>query len=421
MSLTGALNSAISALLAQSNAIATVADNLANSSTVGYKTVSTSFASLVTGSDNTSGYSSGGVLTSTRYAISTQGLLSSSTTSTNIAIQGNGFFPVAAEDGGSEVYYTRDGQFDVDADGYLSNNGYRLLGWKTDADGNVIGSTTQGALTPISINDISGSAAPTTTASIEANLPADAETGATFETEMDVYDSLGNASSVTVTWAKTGENSWTATFSDPTSTDGTSTLGTVSSDPVTITFDEDGTLASTDPDPPTLSITGWTTGAADSSITLDLGTAGSADGLTQYASGSDDPQVDLGSIEQDGVAYGTLTGISIGDNGTVMASFSNGEEKAIYKIPVATFANANGLTAMSDQIYAASVESGASLLQVAGTGSAGEIVGSSLEASTTDTNEEFSTMITAQQAYSAAAQVMTTANSMFDTLINSLR
>ena len=190
---------------------------------------------------------------------------------------------------------------------------------------------------------------------------------------------------------------------------------------MTITFDEDGTLASTDPDPPTLSITGWTTGAADSAITLDLGTAGSADGLTQYASGSDDPQVDLGSIEQDGVAYGTLTGISIGDNGTVMASFSNGEEKAIYKIPVATFANADGLTAMSDQIYAASVESGASLLQVAGTGSAGEIVGSSLEASTTDTNEEFSTMITAQQAYSAAAQVMTTANSMFDTLINSLR
>lgn len=419
MSLTGALNSSISALLAQSNALATVADNIANSSTVGYKTVSTSFASLVTGSNQTSGYSSGGVLTSTRSNVTGQGLLSSSTISTNIAIQGNGFFPVRSSDGGSEVYYTRDGQFD-EVDGYLMNNGYSLLGWKTDADGNVVGSTTASALQPIQIKDIASTASATSKASIAANLPANAATGDTFETEMELYDSLGNSASSTITWTKTGDNAWTASFADPVSSDGTK-VGTVSSAAVTIAFNEDGTLASTTPASPSLTVTGWTTGAADSAVALDLGTADAADGLTQYSSDAADPAVDLDSIDQNGSAYGKLSGISIGENGTVMASFSNGQTKAIYKIPVATFGNAGGLTSMSGSIYAESASSGTSLLQVSGSGAAGSIEGSMLESSTTDTNGEFSTMIKAQQAYSAAAQVMSTASSMYETLISAMR
>jgi flagellar hook protein FlgE len=418
MSLTGALSSAVSALHAQSTAIAMSADNLANSGTYGYKSTHASFESLVTGASSTFSYSSGGVLARSMTETSAQGLLTSSGTSTNVAIDGNGFFPVRDGLDGGDVFYTRNGEFSVDSDGFLNNGGFYLLGWKTDADGKITGRV----LEPIDVDSIASTAAATTEAAIKANLPADAATNATFNTKMDLYDSLGAAHSVEITWTKTAENAWRADFADPVlANDSTSVSGDVTSGPITITFNADGTLASTTPNPPTITISGWTTGAADSTIALDLGGAGTATGLSQYASGKDTPDVDLDSLSQNGIPYGKLRSVSIDDKGTVIGSYSNGQQIALFKIPVATFTNPNGLSAMSGGIYAETSESGSTVLHESGEGGAGDIQGGALEASTTDTSEEFTKIVAAQQAYSSAAQIITTVDKMFETLIASVR
>ncbi len=418
MSLTGALSSAVSALHAQSTAIAMSADNLANSGTYGYKTTHASFESLVTGASSTYSYSSGGVLARSMADISAQGLLTGSGTTTNVAIDGNGFFPVRDSLDGGDVYYTRNGEFSVDSDGYLTNGGFYLLGWRTDADGNV----TSRMIEPIDVNSIASTAAATTEVAIKANLPADAATNATFNTTIDLYDSLGAAHSMEITWTKTAENAWTANFADPTlATNSSSVSGDVTSGPITITFNDDGTLASTNPPSPTITVTGWTTGAGDSTIALDLGQAGTATGLSQYASGQDTPDVDLDSLSQNGIAYGKLRSVAIDDTGAVIGSYSNGQQIALFKIPVATFNNPNGLSAIDGGVYAETSESGSTVLHESGEGGAGEIQGGALEASTTDTSEEFTSIIAAQQAYSAAAQIITTVDKMFETLIASVR
>jgi flagellar hook protein FlgE len=251
------------------------------------------------------------------------------------------------------------------------------------------------------------------------NLPSDAAVNATFTSSMSVYDSLGTAATMQVTWTKTAANTWTGSFANPTSATDTSTaIGTVSGS-ASITFNSDGSLAS--PASASISISGWTTGAANSTIALNLGTVGGTDGLTQYSSGAATPALDLTSIESDGLAYGKLSSVAVGDNGVVNATYSNGQTIAIYKIPVATFAAADQLKAMSDGLYSATASSGTAVVQASGTNGAGKIYGSELESSTTDTNEQFSSMISAQQAYSAASQVITAVNKMFDTLISAMR
>ena len=421
MSLSSAVNSAVSALNAQSTALAMVSNNLANTSTTGYKTTSASFSTMLAGTSSGSSAVSGGVLANAVSNVSGQGLLTSSTVSTNMAISGNGFFTVSNSVDGEGAFYTRNGEFSIDSDGYLVNNGYYLQGWATDADGNITGNATASGLEAIDVDAISTIAAPTTTMSMVANLPADAAIGDTFTSSVEVYDSLGTAATSTLTWTKTAENEWTATFSDPTlASDGTQTIGTVTSDPVTITFNGDGTLASTDPSPPVLTIEDWTTGAFDSDISLDAGTAGTATGLSQYSTGSDTLTVEL-VTDQDGVEMGTLTGVSISEDGTISGVYDNGMTRAIYKIPVATFTNADGLSAMSGGIYQATDASGSSTLRLSGTNGAGTIYGSQLELSTADTNTEFAKMMAAQQAYSGAAQIITAANDMFDTLISAVR
>jgi flagellar hook protein FlgE len=248
---------------------------------------------------------------------------------------------------------------------------------------------------------------------------------------MTVYDSLGTANSIQVTWSKTGSNAWSASFAKPTSPSDTSTSTATgvsvldsngnASTSLTINFNSDGSLASTSPSPATLQVSGWTDGAADSKISLNLGTVGKTDGLTQYASGETTPAVDVTSITSDGLAFGKLSSISIGKDGVVDATYSNEQTIAIYKIAVATFADPNGLNAQSDGIYTATANSGNATLQTSGENGAGTVYGSELESSTTDTSGQFSNMISAQQAYSAASQVITTVNKMFDTLISSMR
>ena len=421
MSLSGALNSAISALSAQSQALSMVSDNIANADTVGYKTTSASFEDLVTASSSSSAYSSGGVAVSGFANITQQGLLAATSTPTNVAIQGSGFFAVSNATSGGGTFYTRNGAFTTDNAGFLQENGYYLEGWRTDASGNIVGDASASNLQTIDTNIASTSGSATTKTSFALNLPSDAATGATFTSSMTVYDSLGTANSIQVTWTKTGSNAWSASFANPTLSSDTSTSTGTTSGSVAITFNSDGSLASTTPSPASISVSGWTDGAADSTISLNLGTVGKTDGLTQLASGDTTPAIDVTSITSDGLAFGKLSSISIGKDGVVDATYSNEQTIAIYKIAVATFADPNGLNAHSDGIYSATTASGGATLQTSGTNGAGTVYGGELESSTTDTSGQFSNMISAQQAYSAASQVITTVNKMFDTLVSSMR
>jgi flagellar hook protein FlgE len=419
MGLMGALETAVSAMMAQSQAISSVSYNLSNADTYGYKTTTTTFEDLVTG--GSSATASGGVQATNFTDMNAAGLLTPSSVATNVAISGNGFFAVTEGLDATQTLYTRDGEFTIDNSGYLEEDGYYLQGWAADSSGNVT-NTDQATLQAINTDAVSSSATATSKMSIEGNLPSDAAVGDTYTSSTEIYDSLGTGSDVEITWEKTATNTWTATFGNPTlASDSSTTSGTVSSgSPVTITFNSDGTLASTSPSPATLSITGWTDGAADSTIALDLGTVGGSDGLTQDASGSSSPTVDP-TITQNGMAYGALTGVTIGSDGDVVASYANGDTKTIYKIAVATFRDADGLAAESGNVYAATTASGSASFQTSDSGGAGTVEGGELESSTTDTSTEFSKMIAAQQAYSAAAQVMSTVNSMFETLMTDLR
>lgn len=421
MSLTGALSSAISALSAQSQSLSMISDNIANTSTTGYKTTSAMFDDLVTASSNATSYASGGVTVSGRANITQQGLLAATSNTTDVAIQGSGFFVVTSATSGGTVSYTRNGAFTTDNAGYLENNGSYLEGWRTDSDGNVVGNESASNLEAINTQVASTSGSATTKTTIAANLPSDAATGDTYTSSMTIYDSLGAANSMQVTWTKTATNTWSASFANPTSTSDTTTATGTASGTIAITFNSDGSLASTSPSPATVAVTGWTDGAADSTITMNLGTSGGTDGLTQYASGETTPTVNVTSITSDGLSYGKLSSISIGKNGVVDATYSNGQTIAIYKIAVATFADPTGLSAASDGLYSATVTSGNAALQASGENGAGTIYGSELESSTTDTSSQFSSMISAQQAYSAASQVISTVNKMYDTLISAMR
>ncbi|MBI1682173.1 flagellar hook protein FlgE [Caulobacter hibisci] len=425
MSLSSALSTAVSGLTAQSVALSSISENIANASTTAYKTSEVSFQSLVSGAMG-SNTSTSSVVAKTSQALNVTGTISSTSVSTNVAIDGSGYFVVASDPGdtGSELVYSRNGSFSTDSDGYLVNSeGYYLMGYATDSDGNILTSNTSDltSLSAINLDSISGTAKATSTVTMAANLPADTVTGDSYDTSMEIIDSLGVSHTVGQTWTKTGDNTWTLSLSDPTLTsDSSVTSGTISPSTVNVTFNSDGSLASTDPSPVDLSITGLTTGAADSAITLDLGDTGGTDGLTQYASTSSTLSLSP-TFEQDGANYGELSGITIDESGLVTANFDNGVSLAIYQIPVATFSNPNGLTHVSGTVYDENSAAGQVHLNLPGEGSSGSLVASALEGSTTDTATEFNKMIIAQQAYSAASQVISTTSDMFDTLIQAVR
>ncbi len=426
MSLSGALSSAISGLAAQSTALSMISDNISNADTTGYKTTSSMFDDLVTASSSSTAYTSGGVTVSGLANITQQGLLAATTTATNVAIQGSGFFATTDSLSNGSTFYTRNGAFTTDSSGYLVNDGYYLEGWRTDASGQPLESESGSSLEPVKTTVAATSASASTKTTFDLNLPADAvvnssttstpTSGSSFTSSMTVYDSLGNPASIQVTWTKTATNTWTASLADPTSSSDTSTaVGSISSgSPITLNFNSDGSIASTSPSPAAIGVS-WNDGSTASNITLDMSS------VTQDSSGETTPSVNVTSITSDGYQYGTLSSISVGKNGMVDATYSNGQTIPIYQLAVATFTAPDQLSAHSDGMYSATVDSGTPTYQASGENGAGTIYGSELESSTTDTSGQFSNMISAQQAYSAASQVITTVDKMYDTLISAMR
>jgi len=424
MSIFGAMFSGVSGLRAQSQFLGMISDNISNVNTIGYKGSVASFSTLVTDAATGTTFTPGGVQSNTKQMIDRQGLLQSSTSKSDISIIGDGFFVVneASTPGiGNEFLYTRAGSFNPDKDGFLRNTaGFYMMGWPTDSLGVVTAGNPSvlSSLQAVSVTGISGSAVTTSAVSAGLNLAATAVNTDTHQTAMQIYDSLGIEHTITLTFTKTAvANQWTVDVGNPTQVGGGVSGTTVFNGgaPQTITFNGDGTLA-TPATWPNIAINAWTTGANNSTIALDLGTANQADGLTQYAS-----EYNTYFINQNGIRFGTFNSVSIDEDGLVSALFDNGQTTPIYKIPVATFNNINGLEGLSGNVFRESDRSGQVLLNTAGSGPAGTLAPSSLESSSIDIANEFTSMIVTQQAYSASARIITTADEMLQEILQIAR
>jgi len=234
MSLYGALFSGVSGLTAQSSAMGAISDNITNVSTIGYKGTTVNFQTLVTKQTSSTFYSAGGVQSKPRQSTDVQGLLQASTSSTDISMSGGGFFVVnqANTPGVSDPYlYTRAGSFIQDDQGFLKNSaGYYLQGWPTDAGGTVVPASTALTVTnqniissdyleSINLNRVGGTAAATTTVAIGANLPSSDVAGTTHKTDVQFFNSLGNANNVSINYVKSAVgNQWDVGVAPPAGT-----------------------------------------------------------------------------------------------------------------------------------------------------------------------------------------------------------
>ncbi|HRJ11875.1 MAG TPA: flagellar hook protein FlgE [Alphaproteobacteria bacterium] len=417
MSLFGALFTGVSALSSQSQSMAMISNNIANVNTVGYKRVYADFTSLVTGSGSGT-YAPGGVQARTLATTASQGILQQTSNATDIAISGNGFFVVRREPNDTqEVLYSRAGSFSEDNSGYMRNTaGMVLYGWPLDSNGEIPASNSNiGSLVPVNVSFLGGQTKATTSATLALNLNAGQATGATaphFTREITVYDTLGSAQTLSLEFVRTGTNAWTMDVKDGNGDSllpDTTTVPDGIGDPVTVTFSSDGSIdeiagvAAT-----SLSVAGISWGNGSSTQTIDLNLAN----LTQF-----DADYNVVNITQNGAELGLRTGVQIDRYGKVFATFSNGTTAQLFQLPLATFANPNGLKEQSGNAYSITTESGDYNLREAGASGSGLVAPNSLEGSNVDLADEFSKMIITQRAYSAGTKVITTADQMLQELL----
>lgn len=423
MSLYSALYAGVSGLSAQATAMATVADNITNINTIGYKSEEAQFRTLVSGGRTQAGYSAGGVAAAPQAMISKQGVLQASSSKTDIGINGAGFFVTRdGTDANATISYTRSGAFKPDDQGFLSNAaGYYLQGWRLDPLGTFVNNGNLSALEPVKVSDLTGTATPTTKIEARINLQStiapftgpyvagDLARGATphFSRSVQVYDAQGGAHDVTLAYLKTGANTWVSeVFASPAS-DVTATDGLLASG--TVVFNPDGSLNKTASSPAlfgNLTI-GWTNNAGSVPVALNLGSEGGLDGLTQFGGESA-----LISSSVDGGMLGNVAAVEISESGVVSAVFDDGATRAVFQLPLATFQNADGLTRLPGNNYAISGASGNVAINKPGALGAGAIAASTLEASTVDLAQEFTNMIRFQRAYSASSKIITTVDEM---------
>ena len=394
MSLFNALRTSTSGLSAQSSYLSAIGDNIANSGTTGYKEASTQFETVL-GQQTPGSYQSGGVLAQTRYNVTDQGTLTATTSSTDLAINGNGFF-VVTQGNSAGQYLTRAGSFVPDNTGNLVNAaGYTLQGYQIGPDGQP--ATT---LSAVNVSSTKLVAAASTSGTIVGNLPStDAApnpnatppvAGATHATTATFYDSQGTPITATLTYAKQDATTWTVTATDA----GGQTLGS-------------GTLAFS-----------ATTGALTSGSPLTISTAATGGtpvkldvtGLTQLATTfSSQPTVN-------GSAPSTLASVTVGTDGTVTGVYGSGIKAVLYDIPVATVTSPDNLTAVTGDLYQQSNTSGTLNIGKAGSGAAGSIEADNLESSTVDIATELTNLIVAQRAYEANTKVLQAASDLLSKL-----
>ncbi|TIS57206.1 flagellar hook protein FlgE [Mesorhizobium sp.] len=415
MSLYGMMRTGVSGMNAQANRLSTVADNIANSDTTGYKRSSAEFSTLVM--PTTGGaYNSGGVTTTIRSSISAQGVLQYTTSVSDLAVNGEGFFVV--QDPSGTPFLTRAGAFVPDAEGKLVNAaGYQLMAYSY-ANGEPA-ATANGfeGLVPVQISDQEMTASPSTAGNFNGNLPAGAtpvaaanlpttNTAAAQYTEKSslvAYDNLGNKVLLDVYFTNTGAGTWqVSVFDQSKATPGTSfpyaggALGTAN-----LTFD---------------TTTGKLSGAIDSvSLTVPNGATLKLDlsKLTQLGTG-----FTVSDAEVNGNAPSTIEKVQIGEDGIIYAQYQDGSTKPLYKIPLADVQSPDRLAALPGNVYTQSSDSGAVRIGFANEGKLGAIISGALENSNVDIAEELTNMIAAQRSYTANSKVFQTGSDLMDVLVN---
>jgi flagellar hook protein FlgE len=395
----------LSGLEASSSSLNVIANNLANLNTDGYKSETMNFGDIfnqmqgVSGNDDPIQTGAGVQIAGTTSNFA-DGNLSSTGVSSNLALQGNGFFVL--QNGTGSTDYTRSGDFTVNSSGQLvTQSGELVMGYPA-TDGVVSNSA---PLAPISVNQsttIPGVA--TTSFQMNTNLDSSAGVGGTFSSPLTVYDSLGTAQTLTVNYTNTSPNNWNYTITLPASaTGGTGSPTTISSG--TLTFNSSGQLTSPTGSVPGIKVAGLADGAANLNLTWNLTDSSGNPTITQQNSASA-----TATATQNGYGVGTLTSYSVLADGTVQGEFSNNQTLALGQVAVAGFANSQGLTQTGSGDYQATFASGAAVVGTAGTGGNGTITGGSVEQSNVDLSTEFSNMIVAQQNYEANAKALTTLN-----------
>jgi flagellar hook protein FlgE len=412
MGLYSTLNTSVSGMAAQANKLGTIGDNIANSSTTGYKRASTEFETLL-GDSGSSNYSSGGVLTSVGYGISTQGTITSTTSNTDLAINGNGFF-VGQDSSGAQAL-TRAGSFQKQTDGTLQNTaGYTLMGYALPG-----GST----LVPINVGSTGLVAQASSSATLSVNLnsqstnvaaadlpSANAATASySFMQQVTAYDNLGTPITLDVYMSKKDDSgNWdVAVYNHAQAASSTANFpyNNPSADPQPMNA---STLAF---DPTTGSY------ASGSPISVPIPNGGTVkidmSKSTQLAAKSATTTATI-----DGSSPASLSSISIGKDGTVSQVYSNGVSKASFQVALANVASPDLLTPISGDSYTTNSASGSMIVSVPGTGGMGDIDSSSLESSTVDLATELTDMISAQRGYEANSKVLQTASDLLGTLNN---
>ncbi len=400
--MSNALNIGISGLNAASSELNTISNNIANSSTTGFKSSSVQFADV---------YSStgvgGGVFVSDVSSDYAQGALEYTSNSLDMAISGDGFF--ITKDTNGNTSYTRAGDFQMDKDGYITNSqGMKVQGYGVDANGNMM----TGATTSLQIDKGDQPARATTEVTLGANLDASSEPpevgtfdssnpdSYNFTTSTMVYDSQGTPQTVSAYYVKgADENSWNVHYM----ADGNE----LTTDPVNLTFDASGQLVTPADGQVALTVPG--SGGGDISFDMDISK------VTQFGSASS-----VSSTSQNGTMPGSYTGLQVSNDGNIFATYSNGETRLQGVVAIATFPNNNGLANAGNTSWSATAESGTPLIGIPGTGSNGSLESGALEMSNVDMTSELVNMVVAQSNYQANAKTISASNEMTQILMNTI-
>jgi len=418
MSLYSAFYASLSGLSSNANSLGVIGNNLSNLNTTGFKASTATFQDLYntaltgTGTQGNGNPMQVGLGTSLSTAAQdfSQGSAQASGTVTNMALQGNGFFTLKTTSGAAA--YTRAGNFSVDKNGYLVDpNGNNVMGW--NAAGGTINPS--GTPAPIFLNPgATNPPSPTTKASNTTNLNATSAVGTTFTAPIAVYDSQGGSHNLEITYTKTATP---GQWSTAVSTDDAG-VPTVSGYPATVQFDSSGNLVSPAAGSnPTLGAITWSNGATNAGIAVNVWNGNPAtSSLTSYAQSSGTT-----ATTQNGYAAGTVTGMTVDATGTIVGTFTNGQTGPLAQVAVSTFANTNGLAVGANNVWTPTLASGTANIGTANTGGRATVLGSNLESSNVDVATEFTKLIINQNGYEANSRVITTANTLLQTVIGMIQ
>jgi flagellar hook protein FlgE len=415
MGLFGMMRTSVSGMDAQANRLSTVADNIANSNTTGYKRASTEFSTLVLESGGAA-YESGSVETSVRIGVGDQGTLRFTTSVTDLAVKGNGFFLVNNDTG--QTLLSRAGAFVKDGNGELINAaGYRLMGYSLAPGAPTPVANGTAGLQIVNIGTVALQAEASTAANLSVNLPSNAAIEVdlpsgnaatavyTAKTSLVTYDNLGNQVTVDVYMTKTAAETWEVAIYNQADADPTSGGFPYLAAPlVTETLLFDATTGELDGGSATTVDIPIPNGGT---VVLDMGQS------TQLA--TDYTVLDA---EVNGNAPSEVERVEIDDDGTLYVVFQNGSRQATYRIPLANVPSPDNLTPLAGNVFAPSVDSGDMQIGFAGEGGFGNIVSGALEQSTVDLASELTAMIESERNYTANSKVFQTGSELIDVVVN---